>query len=105
MENSTKYFCNRACDYYPCHEQNGMESGFNCMFCYCPMYFLERCLGRPGYVHTRDGRKIKDCFGCTFPHQPENYDHIMEFLQNYGQEQTVSTKSITEGKIGHLDRK
>ncbi len=77
MENSYKYFENHDCKYYPCHE--GMKE-MNCLFCYCPMHFLPECLGVPKYIE-RDGKKIKDCSGCMFPHKPENYDLIMEFLK------------------------
>ena len=27
-----------------------------------------------------DGKSIKDCSQCTFPHEPENYDLIMGLL-------------------------
>ena len=45
MENSSSFFANRACRYFPCHE--GIpEEEFNCLFCYCPLYLLgERCGG------------------------------------------------------------
>ena len=29
---SHAFFCNTACQYYPCHE--GLEE-INCLFCYC----------------------------------------------------------------------
>ena len=77
MENSHKYFENRECRYYPCHE--GTEH-INCLFCYCPMYHLENCPGKPQYKE-RDGRCIKICTGCTFPHEAENYDTIIELLK------------------------
>ena len=76
MEASYKYFENRACKYYPCHE--GIEE-MNCLFCYCPMYRIERCPGDPSYVE-RDGGVIKVCTGCTFPHRAENYDIIQGIL-------------------------
>ena len=34
-ENSYRFFSNRECQYYPCHE--GIEE-MNCLFCYCPLY-------------------------------------------------------------------
>ncbi|MBP5222232.1 MAG: metal-binding protein [Lachnospiraceae bacterium] len=77
MENSYRFFENRACKYFPCHE--GLEE-FNCLFCYCPLYRLERCAGKPYYIE-KDGKKIKVCSDCTFPHRPENYDKIMEILR------------------------
>ena len=37
MENSYRFFQNKSCEYFPCHEIK--DSGdFNCLFCYCPLY-------------------------------------------------------------------
>ncbi|MBQ1818177.1 MAG: hypothetical protein II124_06030, partial [Clostridia bacterium] len=33
-KNSCKYFQNRECEYFPCHEGADPEF-FNCLFCYC----------------------------------------------------------------------
>lgn len=77
MENSSRYFENRACEYYPCHE--GLEE-CNCLFCYCPMYRLEKCPGNPSFLEW-NGKQIKDCTYCTFPHQPRNYDEVMSVLK------------------------
>lgn len=80
MENSFRYFSNTACKYYPCHE--GMEGKpFNCLFCYCPLNFLEKCPGKPKFIKGKDGKRTKDCMSCTFPHIPENYDIIIEILK------------------------
>lgn len=76
MENSYRYFENRACQYYPCHE--GMEE-MNCLFCYCPLYCLEHCPGNYKYLEVNE-KKIKECTDCTFPHRPESYDVIIKFL-------------------------
>lgn len=78
MENSYKYFKNKDCKYYPCHKLDG---DFNCMFCFCPMYTLEKCPGDPEYIQS-DGRTVKSCMDCIFPHQPDNYDKIMKILAN-----------------------
>jgi Zn-finger protein len=77
MENSYKYFENRACKYYPCHK--GIEE-MNCLFCYCPMYRFQKCPGKPAFI-TAGEKEIKDCSACTFPHQAENYEKIMQFLR------------------------
>ena len=69
----------RACEFFPCHKTNHPED-FNCLFCYCPMYRLEHCPGDPRYFE-KNGRRIKDCSGCTFPHDPEHYDTIMQILR------------------------
>lgn len=76
MENSCRFFANKECEYYPCHE---CEEDINCLFCYCPLYHLD-CPG--DYVmKDKDGRLVKSCIDCTFPHLPENYDIIMAILR------------------------
>lgn len=77
MENSYQFFENRACQYFPCHK--GL-SDFNCLFCYCPLYQREDCPGNPLWL-KREGRRIKDCTNCTFPHRPENYDKVIGILR------------------------
>lgn len=69
---SYKFFQNKACEYFPCHQGADPER-FNCLFCFCPLYALgEKCGGN--YRYTEDG--IKDCSDCRVPHVPENYDKI-----------------------------
>ncbi len=71
------FFCHRDCEYFPCHEGIPAED-FNCLFCYCPLYFLgERCGGR--FTYTKNG--VKNCVGCTVPHRRENYGRIMAILK------------------------
>ena len=77
MNNSYRFFENRECKYFPCHK--GLDD-FNCLFCYCPLYLKEKCLGNPEYIE-KDGKRIKDCTKCTFPHKPENYDVVIQFLK------------------------
>lgn len=76
MENSYRFFENRECQYYPCHQD---IDTINCLFCYCPLYNMERCLGNSQNV-VINGRNVRDCKNCSFPHQPENYDKIMDYL-------------------------
>ena len=76
MENSYRFFENKECQYYPCH--TGLDH-LNCMFCYCPLYSMECCPGEYKYIEV-NGRRIKECTDCTFPHKAENYDLIMDFL-------------------------
>lgn len=71
------YFENRQCKYYPCHKNT---DGINCLFCYCPMYHLDNCLGNPSYKE-KDGKKIKVCTNCSFPHDKNNYEKIMAHLR------------------------
>lgn len=73
---SVRYFENRNCEYYPCHTTEG--PGFNCLFCFCPMYFA-LCPGTPRYIE-KNRILFKSCADCEYPHRPENYDTIMDFL-------------------------
>lgn len=77
MKNSYRFFENRDCEFFPCHKD---LKNFNCLFCYCPFYAKENCPGRPDYIQV-NGKQIKDCTNCLFPHQPENYDKIIELLR------------------------
>lgn len=70
MENSYRFYNNKDCEYLPCHNVQDIDN-FNCMFCYCPLYFLEECGGN--YKNTHG---IKDCSNCIIPHRPNGYDYI-----------------------------
>lgn len=72
MENSYRFFQNKQCKYFPCHKVKD-DSGFNCLFCYCPLYALgDKCGGNCAY--TKEG--IKDCSDCLIPHDLKGYDYI-----------------------------
>ncbi|MDF2838419.1 MAG: metal-binding protein [Evtepia sp.] len=70
---SYRYYTNRECDYYPCHQLEEGEA-FNCLFCYCPLYPLGEDCGGSFQV---SGQGVKDCSSCLFPHRPESYDEIV----------------------------
>ena len=73
---SYKYFDNKECEYFPCHKGANSDN-FNCLFCYCPLYALgEECGGNTTYLENG----VKDCSNCTFPHNKDNYNKIMEKL-------------------------
>ena len=76
MENSYKYFKNTDCKYFPCHK--GLDD-FICLFCYCPLYEMKNCPGNKRYIE-KNGKPLKVCTDCTFPHKPENYDKIIQIL-------------------------
>ena len=78
MENSYRFFQNKECKYYPCHK--GIDE-LNCLFCYCPLYHMEHCPGTPKYIE-KEGRELKICTNCTFPHQPENYESVIQILKD-----------------------
>ncbi len=92
MENSSRFFANTACEYYPCHK--GVED-FNCLFCYCPFYLSEKCPGNPAFLAHED-RVIKDCTGCTFPHRPESYDVIVKWIIQANRNRTYSDEIIAK---------
>jgi Zn-finger protein len=73
--NNSRFFSNKDCEYYPCHKT---EKDLNCLFCYCPLYLTD-CGGNPSFIEC-NGKKVKDCSSCLFPHIPENYDKIIEKL-------------------------
>lgn len=72
MKNSHRFYNNKDCAYLACHDVKNVDE-FNCMFCYCPLYFLEDCGGN---FENRHG--IKDCSKCLIPHGPKGYDYITE---------------------------
>ncbi len=76
-EMSHAFFENKDCEYYPCHK--GVDE-INCLFCYCPLYNLADCPGNPSYKE-KDGRIIKVCTNCIFPHKRENYKKVTEAVK------------------------
>ena len=77
-DNSYRFFNNQYCDYFPCHMINEEDkSTFNCLFCFCPLYFFKDC----GGVYTYTDKKAKDCSQCLLPHQYEFYIPMMQKLQ------------------------
>jgi len=75
---SFKYFENRDCKYFPCHKMDIQD--FNCLFCFCPLYFAI-CPGTPRYKE-RNKIMFKSCTDCEYPHRPENYKAIMDCLSS-----------------------
>ncbi len=80
MEHSHRFFSNRACAYFPCHEGLDPEN-FNCLFCFCPLYGLRACGGSPAWLPNG----VKDCSGCLRPHRPEGYEAIIRTLKQGNQ--------------------
>ena len=74
MTNSSKFFCNKDCEFFPCHKGVDVEN-FNCMFCYCPLYSRNDCPGSPEFLPNG----VKDCSNCTLPHT--NYDTVITKLK------------------------
>lgn len=70
------HFTNRSCEYFPCHKKSDL-SGFNCLFCYCPLYVLGDDCGED-FTYTPQG--IKDCSNCLLPHTESGYDYVTNNL-------------------------
>ena len=68
---SHAFFQNRDCRYFPCHE-NADQASFNCLFCFCPLYFLDQC---GGDFTMANG--VKDCTPCVKPHAPGGYERTI----------------------------
>lgn len=77
--NSYRFFQNRDCKFFPCHDVQD-EDDFNCLFCYCPLYLDDNCIGSPEYIITGRGQRIKDCSSCLVVHSPEMYDKVIAHL-------------------------
>ncbi len=72
MKFDSTYFENHDCEYYPCHDTDSI----NCLFCYCPLYFMQ-CPG----VYTMLGN-VKDCSKCTITHNPnKGWKIVQKYLQ------------------------
>lgn len=78
--NSYRFFQNRECKFFPCHEVQD-EDDFNCLFCYCPLYLDDNCIGSPEYIITGRGQRIKDCSSCLVVHSSEMYDKVIAHLR------------------------
>ena len=97
MADSKKYqfFQNRQCEYFPCHEVE-KEEDFNCLFCYCPLYQKERCLGHPSLLLNEKGQKIKDCSKCELVHRREMYDAVIRALADQDEVETLNVGTLRE---------
>lgn len=66
------------CKAFPCHPDIPV-SQFSCKYCYCCMYQYKKCLGNPKWIDI-NGKTIKDCSECSYPHDIRNVDNIEKFL-------------------------
>jgi Zn-finger protein len=74
MSEHYKFFQHKECEYFPCHTTEDIDQ-FNCLFCYCPLYFIAECGGNNVYNNN-----IKICTNCSIPHIQNGYDHIVNKL-------------------------
>lgn len=89
---SFSFFQNRKCEFWMCHK-GVPEEDFSCLFCYCPLYPVEKCGGN--FTILPNG--IKDCSNCTRPHNKKNYGTITrEISRNMkqGKEQENRKKCV-----------
>lgn len=98
MKNSHRFFCNRDCEYFPCHKTDKPDE-FNCLFCFCPLYFFDECGGN--YHMLESG--VKDCSACMIPHVPKGYDHIMAKLKKRFAEEKRRVGEIRNGRGPNRD--
>ena len=89
MSQNYRFFANKECEYFPCHE-GVPEEEFNCLFCYCPLYFLGSDCGG-GFEYTEKG--VKNCTGCSFPHHKDHYDLMIGKIR-------AAIKKTTDGALG-----
>ena len=86
MKNTHRFFQNTDCRYFPCHAVSGNQP-FNCLFCFCPLYFLDNCGGDHRMLHG-----VKDCTPCLRPHRPDGYDEILARLREEATKRRESAK-------------
>lgn len=72
-----KGYTNQACEFIPCHK--GVRGEFNCLFCYCPLAYLE-CVGPYKVFTDKHGQRRKDCSSCKLPH--DGYEKSWNFIQH-----------------------
>jgi Zn-finger protein len=75
-KNCASFFQNHECEYFPCHKVENVD-GFNCLFCYCPLYVLGSDCGG-NFTYTETG--IKDCSNCTVPHRENSAEYMKKMF-------------------------
>lgn len=78
-KNDFTFFSNTGCKYFPCHNTKSPDD-FNCLFCYCPLYFLE---GDCGGNFSLTEKGVKDCSDCLIPHGRGSHEYICGRLGEY----------------------
>ena len=82
-----KFFQHKECEYFPCHKTEKTDE-FNCLFCFCPLYFLgKECGGN--FSYTKNG--VKDCSRCMIPHGKNGYEYVCGKIRDVnGMDMTVT---------------
>lgn len=73
-----KFFQHTGCEFFPCHDNIPVED-FNCMFCYCPLSFLQ-CHGDYNIIESPKGVFRKDCEPCTLTHERQGWEVVQKCL-------------------------
>lgn len=73
---SSRYFENKDCEFYPCHDTENL----NCLFCFCPLYNTD-CGGNYKMIEGSAGERVKDCSNCLIPHSKNGYEYVIEKLK------------------------
>ncbi|MCR3761644.1 cysteine-rich small domain-containing protein [Clostridium felsineum] len=84
MSSNYKFFKHESCEYFPCHKTQN-TSDFNCLFCFCPLYFLEDCGG-----NNKESNGIKDCSNCLIPHSKNGYKYIVNKIREINKDKRLS---------------
>jgi Zn-finger protein len=71
-----KFFENKDCEFYPCHDKQSI----NCLFCYCPLVWLE-CPGKYTVIESPPGVKRKDCSECTLTHGKMGWEVVQKWVR------------------------
>ncbi len=95
LSNDFNHFQNKECRYFPCHDTVSGED-FNCLFCYCPLYFIEdfECGGL--YTTTEDG--IKDCSRCGRNHDKDSWKFVLARLREHMEIKVKFSRIQSENK-------
>lgn len=91
MKEDFNWTQNTGCRYFPCHSTVPVEE-FNCLFCYCPLFFIE-CDGR----YTLMDNGFKDCSKCTRNHDKDSWKFIVSRLRD---KMTVKVKFSRIDMVG-----
>ncbi len=73
-----EFYQHKECKFFPCHDVDNIEN-FNCKWCYCPLYFVKKCVGN--YKMNDNG--VKDCSDCKIPHYADMKELVGEKIKEY----------------------
>jgi len=99
VDNSYKYYENKGCMFFPCHPGLYKNKGLhNCLFCYCPLFFIDDCGGNFINIDRPDGTVMKDCSPCTKNHGENSHEFVVRKLSG-GEYFNIEGNIDKNGKI------